>query len=98
MFWKKKPIANQGNQEKAPFLIAWRTEDSGMTVNIDPSQIENPGAAGLILADLYRHFARALAQTDKSQSEEHASAEMIAMFLAELKSPTDEGFGTIARN
>ena len=84
MLWKKKRLAKPTAQEKAPFLIAWRTDDGGMTVNIDPSQIESSGAGGLILADLYRHFARALAQTNKAKSEEHASAEMIAMFLAEL--------------
>ena len=98
MSWKKKSISEQNSQQKTPFLVAWRTEDSGMAVNIDPGQIENPGAAGLMLADIYRHFARALAQTNKSKSDEHARAEMIAKFLAELQEPTDEGSGTIKRN
>jgi Domain of unknown function (DUF5076) len=94
MFWKKKPEAKSEDQQKPPFLVAWRNDSSGMVVNIDSNQIENPGVAGLMLADLYRHFARALQQGNLATTEEHARAEMMAMFLAEIQSPTDEGIGS----
>ena len=98
MFWKKKSEVSTNPSDDQAFLVAWRTKDSGLAINLNPKRIESPGTAGLILADLYRHFARALAQTGLAISEEHAKAEMIAMFLSELKHPTDEGSGTISRN
>ena len=98
MFWKKRPIANTRQPKDNPFLVAWRTEDSGMVVNLNPEKIEAPNTAGIILVDLMRHMSRALAQTGKAVSEDHARAEMLAMFLAELQNPTDEGTGTLRRN
>lgn len=98
MFWKKKKESVHSQQEKSPFLIAWRDDNSGMVVNIDPGQIESPATAGIMLADIYRHFAPALTQSKKALSEDHARAEMIALFLTEIQGPTDEGSGTIKRN
>ena len=98
MFGKKQPAANPQQPKDNPFLVAWRTEDSGMVVNINPEKIESPNTAGIILVDLMRHMSRALAQTGKAVSEDHARAEMLAMFLAELQNPTDEGTGTLRRN
>ena len=97
MFGRKKAQTSAA-QTRQPFLVAWRTEDGGMTVNIDPDGIESPGMGGIVLADLYRHFARALAQTGKAQSEEHAKADMNDLFLKEIQAPTDEGTGTVRQN
>ena len=94
----KSAPAIGGNQQglgQMPFLTACRTADGGMSVHIDPSGVESPAIAGIMLADFYRHFARMLAQTGKAQHEEGARAEMLALFMSELRQATDEGNGSL---
>ena len=93
MFGKRKPTEQEINQ--SPFLVAWRTEDGGMTVKLDPARIKSTGAAGIMLADFVRHFARALTEFGATPSEAQATAEMLRMFNAEMDSPTDLGSGSI---
>ena len=98
MFWNKKAKTKLPVTQANPFLVAWRGNEKGMIVNIDPNQIENAGVAGIMLADIYRHLARALSQSGIAKSQEHARAEMMSLFLAELQNVTDEGSGTIQPN
>lgn len=78
-----------------PMLIALKTKEGGMTVTLDPSQIGSGAAGGLILADLARHFARALAAARLEASEDAALAEILRLFQAEIDHPTDPGEGSI---
>lgn len=93
LFGKRKPT--QGEIDASPFLVAWRTEEGGMTVQLDPSRIESTGTAGIILADIARHFARALTQYGAAPSEERATSEILQLFDAEMERPTDLGTGSI---
>lgn len=87
MFWKKKSEQMQINN---PMLIALRVEDTQGTlaVHLDPDQLGNPAESGVMLADIGRHMARALAQGDGSTSEADAFATLVKIFNAEAKSPT----------
>ena len=93
LFGKRKPT--QKEIEVSPFLVAWRNQDGGMTVQLDPSRIESTGAAGIMLADIARHFARALTQYGAAPSEERATTEILQLFDAEMDRPTDLGTGSI---
>ncbi|HTV71585.1 MAG TPA: DUF5076 domain-containing protein [Rhizobiaceae bacterium] len=93
LFGKRKPV--QTETDTSPFMMAWRTEDGGMTVKLDPARVGSAGAAGIMLADFTRHFARALTQYGATKSEEEATAEMLRLFNAEMDSPTDIGSGSI---
>lgn len=84
-----------GGEQPTPFLTAFRAPDGGMAVNIVPSGLGTPAHAGIILVDLMRHFARALAQTGAAKSEAEATATMLNLFQAELDHPTDHGSGSI---
>ena len=96
MFGKRKPVSEaHGLPADGPFLVAYRTEDGGMTVKLDPARVRSAGAAGIMLADLARHFARALTQYGAERSEDDAIDQMLAMFKAEMDSPTDLGIGSI---
>jgi hypothetical protein len=93
LFGKRAPA--HGESEISPFLVAWRTENGGMTVKLDPSRIQSTGAAGIILADIARHFARALTQYGAASSEQRAVNEILRLFDAEMDRPTDSGTGSI---
>ena len=93
MFGKRKPTEQEVSD--SPFLVAWRSADGGMTVKLDPARIQSTGAAGIMAADIVRHFARALTQYGAARSEEQATAEIVRMFKAEMDSPTDPGSGSI---
>jgi hypothetical protein len=56
---------------------------------------EEPGAWGLLLADLARHIAEAHAQNDEDVDAEDFLEQIRAGFEAELDSPTDEIKGTV---
>ena len=93
MFGKRK--LPEQEVQNAPFLVAWRSEDGGMTVKLDPGRIGSTGAAGIMLADIARHFSRALTQYGAARSEARATEEILEMFRAEMDSPTDLGSGSI---
>lgn len=78
-----------------PFLAAYMRPDGGMQVGLNPEEIADAGMAGIVLADLARHLARAMAMTSKSPSESGAMQEMLDMFVAELNAPTDVGSGSV---
>jgi hypothetical protein len=90
-----KRVPTQEGSDASPFLVAWRTEDGGMTVQLDPSRIKSTGAAGIMLADIARHFARALTQYGAASSEERATTEILRLFDAEMDRPADPGIGLI---
>jgi hypothetical protein len=95
LFGKRKPASSDQNLNNSPFLVAYRGEDGGMVVKLDPARVGSAGAAGIMLADFMRHFARALTQYGVARSEEDATAEMLSIFKAEVESPTDLGSGSI---
>jgi hypothetical protein len=95
VFGKRKPAPSGKDVNNSPFLVAYHGEDGGMVVNIDPARVGSAGAAGIMLADFMRHFARALTQYGAARSEEEATADMLAIFKAEVESPTDLGSGSI---
>lgn len=76
-----------------PMLIAQKTREGGMSVRLDPAQIGSAAMGGLILADLARHFARALAAARLEPSEDQALGEILRLFEAEIERPTDLGEG-----
>ena len=76
-----------------PMLIAQKTKEGGVNVHLDPAQIGSGAAGGIILADLARHFARALAAARLERSEDHALGEILRLFQAEIERPTDMGEG-----
>jgi len=93
LFGKRR--STQEESDASPFLVAWRAEDGGMTVKLDPSRIGSTGAAGIMLADIARHLARALTQYGVASSEERAITEILRLFDAEMDRPTDRGTGSI---
>ncbi len=76
-----------------PMLIAQKTKEGGVNVHLDPAQIGSGAAGGIILADLARNFARALAAARLERSEDHALGEILRLFQAEIERPTDMGEG-----
>ncbi len=80
-----------------PFFIAYRDEDPNgpITVSIDPEQVESAPHAGLMLADFARHFARAMSQVGKAESEVHALRDVVKLFNAEIDHPTGPVDGSI---
>ncbi len=97
MFGRRQQATRTPDRTDAepPFLQAFRTADGGMVVRLDPAKVGSPGVAGIMLVDMMRHFARALTQYGVARSEEEATAEMLKMFDAEVRSPTDLGSGSI---
>ncbi len=90
MFGRKKTVKLEN-----PLLVAFFEEDGSLNVRIDPDQLQEPGWAGIILADLESHFANALAYSGKSSSVESALADIRAMYQAEIENPTDTPTGQI---
>ncbi len=79
-----------------PFLVALKTGDDDVVVQIDPEAIPGAEHAGILLADFARHMAMALAQTGKADSPETALDRMLDLFEAELNTPTASPTGGIA--
>jgi len=76
-----------------PFLSAAYDPEDGLTVVIDTNQVPHADFAGLALADIARHFAGALASSGKADSQEAALIDLLSMFKAELRNPTDTPVG-----
>ncbi|MEM6303807.1 MAG: DUF5076 domain-containing protein [Pseudomonadota bacterium] len=89
MFWKKKHAQETISVEN-PMLFVLREESATQTlsVHLDPAQLGSAEAAGLMLADVGRHMARALAASDIRLNEAQAFERLVKMFNAEAKSPT----------
>ncbi len=84
------------NADAQPFLVALKTADDDIMVQIDPEALPGPEHAGILLADFARHMAMALAQTGKAESPDAALDTMLDLFEAELNNPTDTPTGGIA--
>ena len=98
MFGRRKTSSQPAESsvtERPPFLVAYRTEDRGMMVRLDPAQIESPGHAGIMVVDIMRHMARAMSQYGTAPTEDAAMGEMTRLVQAELEHPTDLGSGSI---
>lgn len=95
MFGKRKPTSSDQNVNNSPFLVAYRGDDGGMVVKLDSARVGSADAAGIMLVDFMRHFARALTQYGVARCEEEATAEMLSIFKTEVESPTDLGSGSI---
>ncbi|MEM9971123.1 MAG: DUF5076 domain-containing protein [Pseudomonadota bacterium] len=93
MFWKKKEAEISIEN---PMLIAMRVENATGTlaVHLDPQQLGNPAESGVMLADIARHMAGALASTSFDGSEEEAFEQILKIFNAEAKSPTQPVAGS----
>jgi hypothetical protein len=85
------------NEEKRlyPFLAAIKDDAGKIVVHIDTQGVASPSAAGILLVDIARHYARMFAQTGGARSEEAALLEIRRMFEAEWDFPTDVGEGGI---
>jgi hypothetical protein len=94
MFGRKKAEAGITRIDN-PLLVAIRAADPGgpMTVHIDASQVNSGPEAGIILADIATHFAKALAFAGKAESEARALADIRSLLDAELDSPTTQVAG-----
>ncbi|MEL7027502.1 MAG: DUF5076 domain-containing protein, partial [Pseudomonadota bacterium] len=81
MFGRKK---TKETRIENPMLIAMRVENAEGTlvVHLDSKQLGNPGEAGVMLADIGRHMARALATTSYEGSEDQALTELVTIFNA----------------
>lgn len=81
-----------------PLMVAFFDEDGALNVHLDPKQVPDAHAAGMILADFARHFSNMLCQTGKSSTETVAIAGIRAGFDSELTDPTDSPTGHIQRD
>ena len=72
-------------------LRVWAQQDGQLVVTLTPSWDE-PGAWGLVLADIARHVARAYQQS-KGTSEQETLDAVLGLFAAEMVNPTDEPEG-----
>ena len=81
--------------EVHPFLAAMKGPDGKIMVHLTTDGVASPSAAGILLVDIARHYARMFTQTGRAKSEEQALAEIRKLFDAEWDSPTDIGEGGI---
>jgi hypothetical protein len=66
--------------------------DGGLSISFTRA-FDDPGMWGMLLVDIARHAARVFAK-EGVMSEEEALARIVALFEAELGSPTDLGTTT----
>jgi hypothetical protein len=79
------------NSEAREFLRAWAV-DGGLQVSLLPQAWSAPAAWGIVLSDIVRHVADAYHHT-KGRDKNQTIQEIVGMFLAEFKSPTDTPTG-----
>jgi hypothetical protein len=80
----------QAMRMEDPLLVVLRDPDpdGALFVHLDPGQLAGGAEAGLILADIARHMAQALAAVGKAPDAAAALAEIRALWTAELDHPT----------
>lgn len=71
----------------AEVLRVWAKPDAPQQLTLQVTW-DDPGAWGLLLVDIARHAAKAY--SDRRWSESGAFERMMALFKAELGSPTDD--------
>jgi len=81
--------------EVVPLLAAIKGQDGETIVHLDPEGRKSPAAAGILLVDIARHYARMFVQTGRASSEATALDEIRQLFDAEWDSPNDPGEGGI---
>lgn len=81
--------------EVYPFLAVIKGPDGKTIVHLTTDGVSSPSAAGILLVDLARHYARMFVQTGRARSEDAALHEIRRLFDAEWDSPTDLGEGGI---
>ncbi|MEM1388295.1 MAG: DUF5076 domain-containing protein [Pseudomonadota bacterium] len=99
MFWKKKQSQSGQVEVQHPMLFVLREESAQQTlsVHLDAKQLGTPAEAGLMLADIARHMAHALAETEYDGTEAEAFTEIVTLFNAEAKAPTQAVTGGLAQ-
>ena len=101
MFWKKKPGQSGALQkpeqvtsdpQAAEILSVWLRSDANNVVVLKPDTWPDPLAWGLLLADISRHLANALAESSHADPAQ-TIARIRAGFNVEMDSPTDTPTG-----
>ena len=90
MFGRKKPTKLED-----PLMVAFFDAEGALNVQIDPEQVPNGNAAGMILADFARHFQNMLVDVGKENSHSTALAAIERGFRAEIDDPTDDPSGKV---
>ena len=83
---KEEPRAKDEGEE---FFRAW-AHDGKLVVKLDPGMFKDPSNAGIFLADIARHYARAFVETGRTKTEDEALSKIRTAFDAEWHFPTDE--------
>jgi len=77
-----------------PVACCWKMDDGSLTVSlVIPADWNDPGAWGLLLADLAHHVAQAYTPIYPNQLAGEIKQRIIDVFHAELKKPTDRPTG-----
>jgi hypothetical protein len=101
MFWKKKPGQSGALQkpeqvtsdpQAAEILSVWLCSDANNVVVLKPDTWPDPLAWGLLLADISRHLANALAESTHADPAQ-TIARIRAGFNVEMDTPTDTPTG-----
>jgi len=87
---KEQPIPPDAiTNENAVEVLRAFVVDGGLSISFTRA-FEDPGAWGMMLADIARHAARVF-DKEGAMSEAEAMQRIVDMFEAELGSPTDLG-------
>ena len=73
------------------FLRAW-VVNGGLQVSLLPQAWPQPAFWGIVFADFLRHVAAAYERAE-GRNVEQTISEIVALFLGEMESPTDEPKG-----
>ncbi len=96
MFWKKSPPS--GERIDNPAIVGMVTAESGaFVVHLNVADIGNAGVAGVMLADLAVHIAKALTMAKMAAAEDTALNEIVRVFNAERQNPTDDPVGGLVQ-
>jgi hypothetical protein len=101
MLWKRGhrhsgglglPSEITSDQSATEILSAWLQSNGRNTVTLKPDTWPDPAAWGLLLADIARHIANAIAEA-RGQEAEDILARIRAGLVVELEDPTDAPSG-----
>ena len=82
--------------EGVEFFRAW-SHNNELVVKLDAEMFDQTSFAGVFLADIARHYARAFVQSGRCETEADALAKIRAAFDAEWFEPTDQVRGEILK-
>jgi len=86
------PVEVEADPKATEVLRAW-VAGGGLVCNLRPSTWPDPGAWGIVLADVARHVANALRE-DRGDEPSATVAKIRDLFNKELNHPTDEPSGS----